>query len=444
MFRSSSSRRLAVLVPLVVVALLVAAVLVAQAAGAGNAQARALPAQQAAAPALGSSQQMTPTMSMTETGTLAALTASDLDTIIQQALTAAESEQSLVRVDAQGNPATVAMQIVVVDRNGRQLRFYGMPDAWVGSIDIAIGKAHTAVYFSSNQNALTSRSVGALSGPGGDLWHIGNSNMEGPVGLIEFAGGLPLYKNGVLVGAIGVSGDGVDQDEAVAVAGAKGFEPPAAIRIDTVTGGSVPYTATATPPSAAATATPSALETATPAATSVITGMMTSTPTPMAMATAEVTPTLMVDRTPVGVPEVAITSTMTATPSGLATPTGSATPSASTAPAVVMVDTASAAKFGTILVGPNGMSLYVFAKDSPGTSTCTGGCATAWPPLLIADGGTTVAGSGVGGVLSIIDRPDGTYQVAYNGMPLYYWQNDKQPGDVTGDGVGGVWSVAKP
>ena len=56
------------------------------------------------------------------------------------------------------------------------------------------------------------------------------------------AGGVPLYKDGKLVGAIGVSGDGVEQDENVADAGAKGYEPPKAIRIDTVTDGGVPYT----------------------------------------------------------------------------------------------------------------------------------------------------------------------------------------------------------
>ena len=59
--------------------------------------------------------------------------------------------------------------------------------------------------------------------------------------MIEFPGGVPLYKNGVLVGGIGVSGDGVDEDEAVALAGAAGFEAPEAIRVDKVTGGSVPY-----------------------------------------------------------------------------------------------------------------------------------------------------------------------------------------------------------
>jgi uncharacterized protein GlcG (DUF336 family) len=115
-----------------------------------------------------------------------------------------------------------------------------MDDAWFGSIDIAKAKAFTAMAFSSHQNALTTRSIGELSQPGGPLWMIGNSNRDH--GIIQFPGGLPLYKNGQLVGGLGVSGDGVQQDEDVARGGAAGFTPPAAIRIDTVTGGAVHYT----------------------------------------------------------------------------------------------------------------------------------------------------------------------------------------------------------
>jgi uncharacterized protein GlcG (DUF336 family) len=69
---------------------------------------------------------------------------------------------------------------------------------------------------------------------------IGNSNQDH--GIIQFPGGLPLYKNGHLVGGLGVSGDGVNQDEDVARGGAVGFTPAAVIRIDTVTGGAVHYT----------------------------------------------------------------------------------------------------------------------------------------------------------------------------------------------------------
>src|SRR5207249_1441803 len=98
-----------------------------------------------------------------------------------------------------------------------------MADAWYGSLSIATAKAFTAMAFSSDQNALTSRTIGALSQPGGPLWQIGNSNhgLFEP-GIIEFPGGIPLFKDGHMVGGIGVSGDGVDEDEHVAVAGAKG------------------------------------------------------------------------------------------------------------------------------------------------------------------------------------------------------------------------------
>ncbi|HKC23118.1 MAG TPA: heme-binding protein [Thermoanaerobaculia bacterium] len=160
--------------------------------------------------------------------------------VLDQAELAAKKEESLVRVDATGAKRTTRMHIMVVDRAGKVVGRRSMPDAWVGSIAIARSKAFTAVAFSSNENALTSRSLGALSQPGGPLWNIGNSNRQD--GLIEFPGGVPLYKGSELVGAIGVSGDGVEQDEHVAVAGAKGFEAPAAIRVDTVTKNGVPYT----------------------------------------------------------------------------------------------------------------------------------------------------------------------------------------------------------
>ena len=115
-----------------------------------------------------------------------------------------------------------------------------MDDAWEGSVSIAKAKAFTAMAFSSNENALTSRSIGTLTQPGGALWNIGNSNVEH--GIIEFPGGIPLYKDGKLIGAIGVSGDGVDQDENVAEAGTLGYEPLKVIRIDSVTSSGIPYT----------------------------------------------------------------------------------------------------------------------------------------------------------------------------------------------------------
>lgn len=96
---------------------------------------------------------------------------------------------------------------------------------------------------------------------------------------------------------------------------------------------------------------------------------------------------------------------------------------------------------GTVLTGTNGMTLYTFTRDTPGVSNCNGNCAAAWPPLMAS--GTPVA-AGVGGTLSVITRADGGQQVAYNDQPLYFYAEDQQPGETTGEGVGGVWYVAKP
>jgi predicted lipoprotein with Yx(FWY)xxD motif len=77
-------------------------------------------------------------------------------------------------------------------------------------------------------------------------------------------------------------------------------------------------------------------------------------------------------------------------------------------------------------------------------SNCYDQCAINWPPLLVAQGETPTAGDGVTGKLDVIDRTDGTKQVAYNGMPLYYWFKDVVPGDATGQNVGSVWFVQAP
>jgi len=170
----------------------------------------------------------------------AALAPDEITKILDNAEKESKRVNSLLRVNASGQAQSCRMHIVVVDRGGRIVGQRSMADAWVGSIYIARSKAYTANAFSSNENALTTRTLGALTQPGGPLWNIGNSNRQD--GLIEFPGGVPLYKGGELVGAIGVSGDGVEQDEDVAEAGTKGFEAPNAIRVDTVTGGKVPYT----------------------------------------------------------------------------------------------------------------------------------------------------------------------------------------------------------
>jgi predicted lipoprotein with Yx(FWY)xxD motif len=98
---------------------------------------------------------------------------------------------------------------------------------------------------------------------------------------------------------------------------------------------------------------------------------------------------------------------------------------------------------GSFLTDLNGMTLYLFTTDSPGTSTCYGSCAVLWPPLLTS--GAPVAGTGVNNaMLGTITRTDGTTQVTYNNWPLYYYQKDVKPGDITGEGVQGVWFVITP
>ena len=104
----------------------------------------------------------------------------------------------------------------------------------------------------------------------------------------------------------------------------------------------------------------------------------------------------------------------------------------------VTVNVANDATHGSYLVDGEGTPLYVFADDAEGQSTCTGACAEAWPPLLTD--GEVAAGPGVAAsLLSTIERPDGSQQVAYSGMPLYYFARDTVAGDPTGQGVNDVW-----
>ena len=92
---------------------------------------------------------------------------------------------------------------------------------------------------------------------------------------------------------------------------------------------------------------------------------------------------------------------------------------------------------GGVLVDAAGMTLYVSGSDQAGESSCYADCARNWPPAaapINAESQGTLAG---------IAREDGTRQWAYKGRPLYRWAGDKQPGDITGDGLGGAWAVAR-
>jgi predicted lipoprotein with Yx(FWY)xxD motif len=103
---------------------------------------------------------------------------------------------------------------------------------------------------------------------------------------------------------------------------------------------------------------------------------------------------------------------------------------------------ASSGSLGDFLTGSDGMTLYTYSGDGTNTSTCVDACAAAWPPLTLAAGTQPVAAAGITGDLGTLTRADGTTQVTHDGSPLYYWQGDAKPGDVTGDGVNG-FAVAK-
>jgi predicted lipoprotein with Yx(FWY)xxD motif len=145
-------------------------------------------------------------------------------------------------------------------------------------------------------------------------------------------------------------------------------------------------------------------------------------------------------------PVIPITGQSTATmaPAATAMPVATATMAPPAMPtSAAVVNASQNAILGSFLVDSVGMTLYIYTKDTPNSSVCYGGCATAWPPLLT--NGAPNAGTGVtASMLGTTTRTDGTVQVTYHGWPLYYFAKDKVAGDTTGEGVGSVWYVMTP
>ncbi len=100
--------------------------------------------------------------------------------------------------------------------------------------------------------------------------------------------------------------------------------------------------------------------------------------------------------------------------------------------------TMSSPTLGNYLTDMKGMTLYTYTKDTAGVSNCNGACLTIWPAYTTPSQTSTLPAN-----ISIIKRSNGTLQYAWKGMPLYYFAKDKNPGKTTGQGVGGVWNVAK-
>lgn len=197
----------------------------------------------------------------------------DVDQIIAAAVQEGNETRAVIRLP-DGSRARFA--IAVADLDGNIIGLYRMPDSTIFSVDVAVAKARNVIYFSGSRDpselagvpaltAVTNRTIGfgaqpyyppginyTSPGPFFDLYQFdtlnpctqgrqpANGNQNG---VVFFPGSAPLYRNGVLVGGLGVSGDGVDQDDFVAAAGAAAFSAPASMRADqfTVRGQRLPY-----------------------------------------------------------------------------------------------------------------------------------------------------------------------------------------------------------
>jgi len=130
----------------------------------------------------------------------------------------------------------------------------------------------------------------------------------------------------------------------------------------------------------------------------------------------------------------------------------SSTTPAPTTPTTTVTDTSATpvvsvgtnATLGNVLVAANGMTLYTYNKDTAGVSNCTGQCLAEWPAYSPAAGAPLIAGAGVTGTLATMTRTDnGTTQLTYNGMPLYFFVQDTAAGSATGQNEDG-FTVVQP
>jgi len=175
---------------------------------------------------------------------------------------------------------------------------------------------------------------------------------------------------------------------------------------------------------------------AAPAATD--TAVPSDTPAPVNTDTPAVTDTPAATAT-----AAATTAATSATMAVTDTPSGSGSGGSTGTPTTVTVNIANNTTLGNILVDGAGMTLYKYANDTSGTSTCSASCLANWPPLLATSAVT--AGTGLDATqFNTAMTTDARTMVTYKGSPLYYFKNDTKPGDTNGNGVGGVWSVVTP
>lgn len=123
---------------------------------------------------------------------------------------------------------------------------------------------------------------------------------------------------------------------------------------------------------------------------------------------------------------------------------GQTTPTASSAKGDIKMATVTVSgKSETVLTNAQGMTLYYRTSDTPPTTVCSGGCADAWPPLVVTGSSAPASSTALAGKLSVQMTANGQ-QVEYNGHPLYTFSGDTASGQANGEGIGSVWYVVTP
>ncbi len=208
-------------------------------------------------------------------GPVGGLTAAEVTSIVNKAIATANIERAVIRLPI-GQRAKFA--IAIADLDGSIIALNRMPDATIFSIDVAVAKARNLAYFSSQSvdpqdlpgvpvgTAVTNRTIsfgaqplfppgidGSSAGPFFELYKYDTvhpctnghqtTNLNHQSGIVFFPGSVPLYKNGKLVGALGISGDGVEQDDYDSAQAYIGFEPATNIMADQISidGVRLPY-----------------------------------------------------------------------------------------------------------------------------------------------------------------------------------------------------------
>jgi predicted lipoprotein with Yx(FWY)xxD motif len=138
------------------------------------------------------------------------------------------------------------------------------------------------------------------------------------------------------------------------------------------------------------------------------------------------------------------TSTTGTSPTSPTNPTTGTTATPTSSLSTLTLNNAGGGKFGAYLSGSNGMTLYQSTKDTTNVSNCTGACATEWPPYTVSAAAATslTADPGIAGTIGTIKRANGSLQVTYRGLPLYFYLGDAKKGDTNGEAIDGFTEVA--